>query len=55
MKERLSQFEEIEQRMARMFQQMQQITSQCSQVGINVFFNSFDHAMSLMGLSYNLL
>ena len=36
MKERLSQFEEMGQRMARMLQQMQQITSQCSQVGINV-------------------
>ncbi|KAL0017546.1 hypothetical protein SO802_004615 [Lithocarpus litseifolius] len=37
MKERLSQFKEIKQRMARMLQQIQQITSQCSQVGINDF------------------
>ena len=36
MKERLSQFDETEQRMAHMLQQMQQITSQCSQVGNNV-------------------
>ena len=32
MKEILNQFEEIEQRMARMLQQMQQISSQCNQV-----------------------
>ena len=37
MKERLSQFEKIEQRMACMLQQVKQITSQCSQVGINDF------------------
>ena len=37
MKERLSQFEEMEQRMAHMLQQVQQITSQCNQVGINDF------------------
>lgn len=37
MKERLGHFEEMEQRKACMLQQMQQITSQCSQVGINDF------------------
>nr|POE82835.1 hypothetical protein CFP56_68506 [Quercus suber] len=36
-KERLGQFEEMEQRMAHMLQQVQQITSQCSQIGINDF------------------
>ena len=30
-------FKEMEQRMAHMLQQMQQTTSQCSQVGINDF------------------
>ena len=32
MKEKVSKFKEMEQRMARMFQQMQQISTQCNQV-----------------------
>ncbi|KAL0003086.1 hypothetical protein SO802_016867 [Lithocarpus litseifolius] len=42
MKEKLSQFEEMEQRMARMLHQMQHISSQCNQHSTSVDLENLD-------------
>ncbi|KAL0010544.1 hypothetical protein SO802_005652 [Lithocarpus litseifolius] len=48
MKERLSQFEKMEQKMPCLLQQVQQITSQCSQVDINDFDFGVSKALGLI-------